>query len=356
MVFILTLNSTPLFFQFDRFSQTVADAAQDENLRIREALKTVRNSIELTASAVNTSWPFFHHSKANAIFQDQRDAKDLEEIQFVMRVPHEHRAAYATFQGQIMEEWVTDGHIRAFGNIDNLEKVAWMGDVFRYGAEGPYIVANTTEYFPFHYRYPPWNNYFPISLEVTGFSETAPFMFQSAIDRPDQPVFDRAQDYIEGDEADTRAHARFHSKLAGSKVSFPHSFTYLAVKEVFEDFNSRVVAFVGASVPLDAALRNLLPINVNGIDVVMYNTCSQLMTFRIVGPDAYFTGYGDHHDPKYSDLVHEADLNFDDVPMPASCQYALVSDQMLISLRCKFDFFINRRAHTLRTEIAYLPK
>jgi hypothetical protein len=45
--------------------------------------------------------------------------------------------------------------------------------------------------------------------------------------------------------------------------------------------------------------KGLLPPGVDGIDLVLRNTCDQSFSFRLHGSDVEFKGEGDLHDPKY---------------------------------------------------------
>lgn len=56
-------------------------------------------------------------------------------------------------------------------------------------------------------------------------------------------------------------------------------------------------------------MRDLLPINVAGITVVVANNCDQSYSYRIDGKDAFFTGVGDLHEREYSDMLYEENLS-----------------------------------------------
>ncbi|GAX15863.1 hypothetical protein FisN_2Lu430 [Fistulifera solaris] len=88
--------------------------------------------------------------------------------------------------------------------------------------------------------------------------------------------------------------------------NFEHPHTYV-IYPVFGSFTKDgqshtyhdVVASLIIVLPFDELLLNMIPEGVNGIDVVMDNTCGQHFTYSINGPAASFLGYGDHHDPDY---------------------------------------------------------
>ena len=123
-------------------------------------------------------------------------------------------------------------------------------------------------------------------------------------------------------------HDAMHSKLIDSDTQNPHSFVYTPIHKVVDDYESDVVAIIGTGTAWDAALLNLLPDNVIGIDAIITNDCNQSYTYQINGKDAIYLGVGDKHDPKYDDwevLVNLAVHSHPDfTSTPGHCQYSMV--------------------------------
>ena len=101
------------------------------------------------------------------------------------------------------------------------------------------------------------------------------------------------------------------------------------VHDKFSDADSDVVALTAISLAWDAALRDLLPQDVEGIFVVGKNNCGQSFTYEIVGRDAYFLGDSDLHESAFDGRGLFVSLDFHDHPkffdMPGHCAYSLVS-------------------------------
>jgi class 3 adenylate cyclase len=90
-----------------------------------------------------------------------------------------------------------------------------------------------------------------------------------------------------------------------------------------------MVAYVGGGFAWDYALRNLLPLGVDGIIVELLNNCNQSFTYEIEGPEAYFIGGGTLHEPKYNRMKAVRSLSFETQPdfktTPGHCYYYMVS-------------------------------
>ena len=95
------------------------------------------------------------------------------------------------------------------------------------------------------------------------------------------------------------AHDALHSLRKGSRSDHPHSFVFRPVHERVDDYESKIVAVIGAAVAWDLPLRNLLPDTVTGISAVISNSCNQSYTYLLDGGDALYIGEGDLHDNNY---------------------------------------------------------
>ena len=105
----------------------------------------------------------------------------------------------------------------------------------------------------------------------------------------------------------------------------------------FGDQESEVVALSAISLAWDAALRNLLPSDVEGIHVVGKNNCGQSFTYEIVGRDAFFRGDADLHEPEFDGRGFYVSLDFhehgDFFKMPGHCAYSLVRRTLRLTMR-----------------------
>jgi class 3 adenylate cyclase len=64
--------------------------------------------------------------------------------------------------------------------------------------------------------------------------------------------------------------------------------------------------------PWDRYFRNLLPPGVDGIDVVIENTCGEQFTFQLHGPSVHYLGEADMHDRSHDDHEIHAEFNVHD--------------------------------------------
>ena len=111
-------------------------------------------------------------------------------------------------------------------------------------------------------------------------------------------------------------------------ITQPHSFLmhpiYPTLTNQLQDRNA-VVGFLVAVLPWDIYFANILSQGVNGIVVVLHNTCGEHFTYEINGPDVVFVGKGDLHDKTYDSLQVESDFapfvqhNFSDAK--EHCEY-----------------------------------
>ena len=92
-------------------------------------------------------------------------------------------------------------------------------------------------------------------------------------------------------------------------ASLPHSVLMAPVYDSFDAQNRSLVGIIHGMLPWDSYFTDLLPPGVNGIVVVLKNTCGQFLSFEINGPKATFLGIGDLHDPKYGDEM-AVEVNF----------------------------------------------
>ena len=63
-----------------------------------------------------------------------------------------------------------------------------------------------------------------------------------------------------------------------------------------------MVGIMAMSIYWKDTIKNILPPGSDGVVVVFENECNPTFTFRIDGPDAYYLGQGDGHDPTYDDM------------------------------------------------------
>ena len=90
---------------------------------------------------------------------------------------------------------------------------------------------------------------------------------------------------------------------------------------VFKDFeeDSPLVGQYSSSFQLSQLFKNILPDGVNGMFVVVQNTCNETVTYQLNGPKVQYLGEGDLHDKSFEYAGFESDFHvFADI-----CEYTL---------------------------------
>lgn len=127
-------------------------------------------------------------------------------------------------------------------------------------------------------------------------------------------------------------HKKLHDNKPDEEIAHPHSLVSRVIHEDIGDDDSPVVAIMSGFVAWDASLRNLLPEGVGGVIAVVANNCNQTFTYEIDGPNAYFLGFGDSHDPAYESSAVEVDLAPHTNPAfpttPGHCMYTMVRNRL----------------------------
>jgi hypothetical protein len=99
-------------------------------------------------------------------------------------------------------------------------------------------------------------------------------------------------------------HDKFHgagANVGHSARDHPHTLIVAPVRRTI-DTDAEIVGILAAVVPWDLYLSRLLPLGIDGVYVVLENTCGQVVTYEINGPEASFIGKGDLHQTTYDRL------------------------------------------------------
>jgi hypothetical protein len=114
-------------------------------------------------------------------------------------------------------------------------------------------------------------------------------------------------------------HDQFHGNVDEAKEhiahSHPHTVIAAAVRRTITA-DAEIVGILAAVLPWDLFLSRLLPEGINGVYVVLENSCGEVVSFLINGPDAEYLGGGDLHQTRY-DYLKES-YRVSDVLAPSS--------------------------------------
>ena len=107
---------------------------------------------------------------------------------------------------------------------------------------------------------------------------------------------------IDSDIKDTAQIAAIRSFQEGEEYvhsGSPISNLFLPIFNNFNETNRRPVAVLMATLHMRGYFRDVLPDNIQGIDVVLTNSCSGPFTFRLNGKKAETVGQGNLHEVKF---------------------------------------------------------
>jgi hypothetical protein len=100
-------------------------------------------------------------------------------------------------------------------------------------------------------------------------------------------------------------HDQFHGNVDEEREqpahSHPHTVIAAPVRSTI-NADAEVVGILAAVLPWDLFLSRLLPQGINGVYVVLENSCGQVVSYVINGPEAVYLGGGDLHQTRYDYL------------------------------------------------------
>jgi hypothetical protein len=106
----------------------------------------------------------------------------------------------------------------------------------------------------------------------------------------------------------------------------------LLLQPIFENFDedAKIVAHFAAVLEWDLYFKNILHEGADGIILVVKDTCNEVFTFEINGPEVTFLGDGDFHDKQYDHMVRTTrfddfnqDENENEIEDGESCKFFL---------------------------------
>lgn len=270
-------------------------------------------------------------------------------------VKRDEREEYEAYARNHYKDWVKEGHYIKHGNLDKLSQSAYHPFITRAGSEpGTFDPEDEfDDYLPSWTYSPP-----PVTYGATNINQRGD-LFDALKYLKNETLVGPVSPFTLGDIIFSIAeHEAFHSSIVGSSGSFPHGRYYHPVNRYIGNF-TEVVAMLETVVGFDVSMRNLLPVSVNGMMVVLENTCNQTYTYRVDGPDAFFLGDGDHHDHSYDSYERQVDFSFLSnaraLETPGHCVYTLVRSTVCNPTLVKSYINYNSNPHNLPIT-AHLPQ
>jgi hypothetical protein len=98
-------------------------------------------------------------------------------------------------------------------------------------------------------------------------------------------------------------HDQFNDQRESSNADQLHPHTVIAAPvRSSVDADAAIVGILASVLPWDLYLSRLLPQGINGVYVVLENSCGQVVSYVINGPNAMYLGGGDLHQTRYDYL------------------------------------------------------
>ncbi|CAB9497986.1 Receptor-type guanylate cyclase gcy [Seminavis robusta] len=313
---------------YDQFSRSVADAAVVQRRAIVDSLHAYASSVSLAAESTNQTWPFvripfFEEYGANFLRMSNSEISS-----FIPIVDFEDVDAYPEFVGTFYEELIKESHMLTYGSLDNLIEEDYKDFISGVSPDGLVKDKERETYFPIQVNTPPPRNYRNVNWNLGSVPHFGAVM-ESVRRLKTETLTTKSTTYTTavGAILSKEGHDAMHDPLPEGEKEHPHTFYFYPIHRRIADPDSDVVGIVTGAVALDRSSRNLLPDGVDGIVVVVRNSCGQEFTYELQGRDAIYLGSVDRHEEKYSDFEVVVDMTLHDNPeaytAPGHCLYTL---------------------------------
>mmetsp|Transcript_18107 Transcript_18107/g.36476 ORF Transcript_18107/g.36476 Transcript_18107/m.36476 type:complete len:1137 (+) Transcript_18107:96-3506(+) len=313
---------------FEKFSETIGVAAMQQQKNVRDGFEAFANILTASSQSANAVWPYYTLPLYETYARYAIEQTGVEIMVVNNVVPKSERVSYEAWTAEHYYEAAMEAHMIRNGNLDQLpDNSTFIPHITRASPDGNIPDIERESYFavwnwsppPFSYGVLNWN---PASLQDYD------HVLNAALTLKYDTVWTKVRPYATaGVSMSQEQHDALHSVREGSKSDHPHSFVWHPVHEKIDDFDSKIVAVIGAGVAWDVPLRNLLPDTVTGIYAVISNSCNQSYTYLLEGSDALYIGEGDLHDHNYDSEGEFYDLSLGKNPefatTPGHCLYSL---------------------------------
>eukprot|EP00977_Amphora_coffeiformis_P020551 scaffold8371_cov199-Amphora_coffeaeformis.AAC.4 len=298
--------------QFTLFANTIEDVLRLQFRALFDANRNMAYSVTSQALALNMTFPFVTLPNFETYGRQSRLNTGVEAIGWMPHVQTDDLQAFNLYSQQQGASWMKksqeiergiEGNIAQYESFD---LVPFIYDVSVDPKTGEQSITPASGEGPFT---PLWQSSPP---------PTSPFLLMSNTlsinenPHPQKAVI-KTQDTVLGAISDQMLlftevilspsrHQALHDKAPRSGERFePHASIASPVFDTFDRETRKQVGDVVALFALESFLINLLPEGVNGVYVVVANSCNQAITYVINGNKVIYLGQGDLSDPEYHD-------------------------------------------------------
>ncbi|CAB9501709.1 Receptor-type guanylate cyclase gcy [Seminavis robusta] len=301
---------------FQQFSRALSETSVKQMQELRDGLDQLGNFISVWAHSDKNKefFPFVTLPTFETIAPGIIKQAHIETIAYSPFVRADQKEAWLDYANK-NKGWVIESHMQQMGSLQRLKggENTYVNDMTLLTPEG--VIPDPE---PREYYFPAWS-YSPPPVTHGGINVNVELVFPQLMaamfELQNETLFTEVRRHPGIPIAfSPQEHARYHSKLKNSNVSNPHSFFLHPVYAKPGNKSSGVAATISGAMAWDAPLLNLLPTGVEGIHVVIKNTCNQTYTYNIVGGDAFYLGPGDHHETDFDEMEVEISLDLSTHP------------------------------------------
>ena len=324
-----SLTSSSLFlcdtFQFNQFGATLVSSGVEQQRATRLSFETLSAVVTSGMVAAGAKMPFYAPPDFEEYGRRVRVQSNMQILSVAKKAEPDELDAYIEWINPRYEEIIAESHRLSPGFTFKPEQYTPYVKKFVAGQPVP---DNTSDVFYLQlHRTPPFPTYRAVNFNLASNKDNYDVYAAHEILR-NETLYGLFKKLTRG-ALEREEHEVIHSLLPGQSADdHPHACVTYPVYEEVGKQDSKIVGMVQGCLSWDAPLRDLLPAEIEGLHVVLRNTCNQTNTYLIEGPEAYFIGVGDLHDPKYDDTRIDADFselytNPNVVNTPGHCIYSM---------------------------------
>jgi len=325
---------------YRQFARTVGDAALEQRRDLRRGLQTLGQAMTAGAMADSATWPAYRMPFYESYAANFLASSPAERLSFRPLVKRADVTAWIAFANATYQRAFQEGHMIKYGNLNRLNPMGYKPFISQQIPDKGFVPDDPDRdmYFPTFEASPPAMSYGIINYNIA----TEPDFdtgIRAALMLQNETTMSRIRPYMQAAKAvfTEAEHNAMHDPLPPGETEHPHSFFYHPVQRGIPNLEinnndssvaSEIIGVLVGAAAWDQSMRNLLPSNVNGLLVVISNTCDDIFSYSIYGPKANFLGSYDAHDQAaFGHLHHFVDLALAEHPdfatTPGHCLYQM---------------------------------
>jgi class 3 adenylate cyclase len=268
--------------QFDDFALEIDDITHHNARRIVGIVEGVAVTITSLSLFNKTVWPYFTLPHYEIRIEDLLDTSGADFAAFSPVITDDTKALWETYALE-NQGWIQDGLKLTSRDLEENKITSIPTAIYPDKGVGDH-------YLPVWQTYPA-----PKDPSIVNF------------DLLSDPAFRRIFNYVIENREPALSEVVNVTNLFGDAAPDLHGHPQsLFVQPVYDSLggNSVVVAILTSVIPWELYFTDLLHQGADGIVCVLRDTCGDVFTYGINGPEAIYVGKGDQHDPEYDHLLH----------------------------------------------------